>query len=80
MLPSIVDPRGHANDRLAPGGWIAHMQPDGSEFEIVASGFRNAFDIAFNEDGELFTFDADMEWDMGMPWYRPYSCESCDQR
>ena len=71
LIPSIVDPRGHANDRFAPGGWIAHMQPDGSEFEIVASGFRNAFDIAFNEDGELFTFDADMEWDMGMPWYRP---------
>ena len=71
LLPSIIDPRGHANDRMAPGGWVAHMQPDGSAFEIVGSGFRNAFDIAFNEDGELFTFDADMEWDMGMPWYRP---------
>ena len=71
LLPSIIDPRGHANDRLAPGGWVAHMQPDGSEFEVISSGFRNAFDIAFNEDGELFTFDADMEWDMGMPWYRP---------
>ncbi len=23
------------------------------------------------EHGDLFTFDADMEWDMGMPWYRP---------
>ncbi|MCA9258539.1 MAG: c-type cytochrome, partial [Planctomycetales bacterium] len=22
-------------------------------------------------DGELFTFDADMEWDIGTPWYRP---------
>ena len=71
LLPSIIDPRGHANDRLAPGGWVAHMQPDGSDFEVISSGFRNAFDIAFNEDGELFTFDADMEWDMGMPWYRP---------
>ncbi len=71
LLPSIVDPRGHANERLAPGGWIAKMNPDGSDFEIVGSGFRNAFDITFNADGELFTFDADMEWDMGMPWYRP---------
>lgn len=71
LLPSVVDPRGHANDRMAPGGWIARMSPDGSEFEIVGSGFRNAYDIAFNGDGELFTFDADMEWDMGMPWYRP---------
>ena len=71
LLPAIVDPRGHANDRMAPGGWIARMNPDGSGFEIVSSGFRNAYDIAFNADGELFTFDADMEWDMGMPWYRP---------
>lgn len=71
LLPYVVDPRGHANERMAPGGWIASMSPDGSHFEIVGSGFRNAFDIAFNGDGELFTFDADMEWDMGMPWYRP---------
>ena len=71
LLPTVVDPRGHANDRMAPGGWIARMSPDGSEFEILGSGFRNPFDIAFNGDGELFTFDADMEWDMGMPWYRP---------
>ncbi len=71
LLPAVVDPRGHANERLAPGGWVARMQPDGSNFEVVSSGFRNAFDIAFNGDGELFTFDADMEWDMAMPWYRP---------
>lgn len=71
LLPSFVDPRGHANDRLAPGGWIAKMNPDGSDFEIISSGYRNPYDIAFNAAGELFTFDADMEWDMGMPWYRP---------
>ena len=28
-------------------------------------------DVAFNEDGEMLTFDADMEWDAGAPWYRP---------
>ena len=71
LLPAFVDPRGHANDRMAPGGWVARMNPDGSEFEIVSSGFRNAFDMGFNLDGELLVFDADMEWDMGMPWYRP---------
>ena len=71
LLPYIIDPRGHANDRMAPGGWVARMNPDGSDFEVIGIGFRNAFDIAFNADGELFTFDADMEWDMGMPWYRP---------
>ncbi|NDC64541.1 MAG: heme-binding protein, partial [Planctomycetia bacterium] len=25
----------------------------------------------FNADGEMFVYDADMEWDFGMPWYRP---------
>ena len=34
-------------------------------------GFRNPFDIAFNRDGELFTYDSDMEWDVNTPWYRP---------
>ena len=71
LLPSVIDPRGHANERMAPGGWIASFNPDGSNFEIVSSGFRNPFDMAFNADGELLVFDADMEWDMGMPWYRP---------
>ena len=41
------------------------------EIEIVAGGFRNAYDAAFNLAGELFTFDSDMEWDINLPWYRP---------
>ena len=36
----------------------------------MAGGFRNAYDIAFNAHGDLFTFDSDMEWDIGLPWYR----------
>ena len=28
-------------------------------------------DMAFNREGDLFTFDSDMEWDMNTPWYRP---------
>jgi putative heme-binding domain-containing protein len=38
---------------------------------LIAAGFRNEFDAAFNRLGELFTYDADMEWDIGAPWYRP---------
>ena len=71
MFPLIKDPRGHANDRNAPGGWIAHIDPDGKRWELVSAGYRNAFDIAFNDTGDLFAYDADMEWDFGLPWYRP---------
>jgi len=71
LFPLIKDPRGHANDRMAPGGWIAKIDPTGTNWELISAGYRNAFDIAFNEDGELFAYDADMEWDFGMPWYRP---------
>ncbi len=71
LFPLIKDPNGHANDRYAPGGWIAHIDSAGANWELVSAGYRNPFDIAFNEDGELFTYDADMEWDFGMPWYRP---------
>ena len=71
LLPRMWDAGGHAVGKMAPGGWIAKVSPDGKEWELVASGFRNEYDIAFNSDGELFTYDADMEWDVGTPWYRP---------
>lgn len=71
IFQSIKDPRGHANDRMAPGGWIAHTDSLGEHWQLVAAGFRNTFDIAFNSDDELFAYDSDMEWDFGMPWYRP---------
>ncbi|WP_235843161.1 c-type cytochrome [Maribacter hydrothermalis] len=71
LLKPFLDARGHANDVKAPGGWITKFNPDGSSFELISVGFRNPFDMAFNSDGELFAYDADMEWDIGMPWYRP---------
>ena len=71
LLPVIKDPRGHANHRKAPGGWVAKVDPSGKNWDIVSSGFRNSYDMAFTADGELLVFDSDMEWDMGMPWYRP---------
>ena len=71
LLPSMNDANGHAAGIKAPGGWIARTNPDGSEFELVASGFRNEYDIAFDTSGELFSYDADMEWDIGTSWYRP---------
>lgn len=71
LFPKIVDPNGHAVDRTAPGSWIAKINPEGTDWQLVSAGYRNAFDLAFNEDGELFTYDSDMEWDFGMPWYQP---------
>ncbi len=71
LLPRLWDPNGHAVGRMAPGGFICKVAPDGSRCELIAAGFRNEYDIAFQPDGELFTYDADMEWDIGLPWYRP---------
>jgi len=71
LFPLIKDPRGHANNRMAPGGWIAKTDPEGKSYELISAGYRNAFDLTFNEAGDMFVYDADMEWDFGMPWYRP---------
>lgn len=69
LVPRI--PTGFMDNSLAPQGWIARTDPEGREWELIAAGFRNEFDAAFNRLGELFTYDADMEWDIGVPWYRP---------
>ncbi len=71
LLPRQWDARGHARGKLAPGGWIAKTDPEGKQWEIISIGYRNPYDMDFNVDGELFAYDADMEWDMGSPWYRP---------
>jgi putative heme-binding domain-containing protein len=71
LLPLLLDPNGFGNNQPPPGGWIAKTDSIGSKWELISTGYRNPFDMAFNEDGELFTYDSDMEWDMGSPWYRP---------
>ena len=71
LLPRQWDARGHARGKLAPGGWICRTDPDGKTWEVVSMGYRNPYDMDFNTDGELFAYDADMEWDMGTSWYRP---------
>ena len=71
LLPRMVDGSGFMADEKAPGGFICRVSPDGTTWDLVSIGFRNPFDIAFNRDGELFTYDSDMEWDVNTPWYRP---------
>lgn len=71
ILPRLWDGNGHAKGKLAPGGYICKTDPDGKSVELYSYGFRNQFDMAFNASGDLFSYDADMEWDIGTPWYRP---------
>ncbi|NOT31312.1 MAG: DUF1080 domain-containing protein, partial [Planctomycetes bacterium] len=71
LLAPYADPNGHAVGITAPGGWIVRTDPEGEHWELVAVGFRNAYDLAYSSAGELFTYDSDMEWDVGLPWYRP---------
>jgi putative heme-binding domain-containing protein len=72
---NLLDPpligRGFMREVMAPGGWIAKTDKDGKNWELITSGFRNEYDAAFDKNGSLFTFDADMEWDFSVPWYRP---------
>ncbi len=76
--------RNYGNDRMFSAAWdrfhwsdsvqppCGHvMQLAGGKPLLYCGGLRNPFGIAFNEDGEAFTYDADMEWDIGLPWYRP---------
>ncbi|MSR30576.1 MAG: c-type cytochrome [Gemmataceae bacterium] len=71
LLPRMWDANGHARGIMAPGGYIARTDPEGKEWEMISIGYRNAYDFGINTVGELFAYDADMEWDMGSPWYRP---------
>lgn len=71
LLPRYVDPRGHANKITAPGGTIHRFDPTLTKLEQVVGGFRNAYDFSIDPSGELWTYDSDMEWDFGLPWYRP---------
>jgi glucose/arabinose dehydrogenase len=71
LLPHMVDGSGFMTGEKAPGGCIYRVSPDGKTWQLYSMGYRNAFDMAFNSDGELFTYDSDMEWDVNMPWYRP---------
>lgn len=71
LLPHMMDARGHGKELKAPGGFIIQTDPEGKKWSLQAMGFRNPFDAAVNQAGDIFTYDADMEYDIGSPWYRP---------
>ena len=71
LLPRILDPRGHANRLRAPGGTLYRVDLDANVWERLSGGLRNPFDLAIGAAGEVFAYEADMEWDRGLPWFRP---------
>jgi putative heme-binding domain-containing protein len=54
-----------------PLGHLARTDPEGRGWEVLCRGLRNPYGIDFNRHGEAFTFDADNEGDVGLPFYRP---------
>jgi putative heme-binding domain-containing protein len=71
LIPRMWDASGHAVGIMAPGGHIYRVDPDGKNWVPISIGYRNQYDAAYNRDGELFTYDSDMEWFMNLPFYRP---------
>lgn len=72
LIPRVMDPVATFFDKLKiPYGYVLKTDENGARWELMAGGFRNHYDMDFNADGELFTYDSDMEWDAGLPWYRP---------
>lgn len=71
LLPRMPDGRGFMAGVLGPGGCLYQVDPEGKNWELLSTGYRNQYDAAFNRHGDLFTYDADMEWDFNTPWYRP---------
>lgn len=62
---------GHSAGKKAPAGFVMRLSPDGKEREMMSMGYRNPVDFGLNRHGEMFVYDADMEYDIGSPWYRP---------
>jgi putative heme-binding domain-containing protein len=71
LLPCAWETHLYGGGVTPPGGHVVRTDRDGKRWEILAAGLRNPFGIDFNPDGDLFTYDADLEWDIGLPWYHP---------
>ena len=71
IIPLLGPQTGRLGQEKAPGGTIARTTFDGKDFHLFAGGMRNALHFDWNADGEIFSFDSDMEPEFGVPWYRP---------
>jgi len=50
---------------------IFRFDSDGTHWECIAADGRNPPNLGLNYLGDFFSFDSDMEWHVGLPWYRP---------
>ncbi len=71
-----IDGRKHITEMTSPirterQASVFRLDPDGRRWECVAAGGRNPPGLGLNHLGELFSFDSDMEWHVGLPIYRP---------
>lgn len=71
ILPRMWPPVGSGRGILAPAGTLGRTDLAGRQFELFAIGFRNAYRMAFDPNGEIFTDDSDTENEIGTPWYLP---------
>lgn len=68
LVPALANPTDYEKAR---SGYLARFDLETKQWEIITRGLRNPYGIDFNPLGEIFTYDADAEYDMGASWYRP---------
>jgi hypothetical protein len=71
IIPLLGPQTNRLGHEKAPGGYIARTTFDAKDLHLVSGGMRNALHFDWNADGEIFSFDSDMEPEFGVPWYRP---------
>ena len=69
FLPQYNDPRFGNSTRIGVHATVWRIEA-GNRFSLQFSGMRNPYDFVYSLNGEAFTFDSDMEWDVNSPWYR----------
>jgi putative heme-binding domain-containing protein len=68
--------RAHVTEESSPAriereACVFRVSPDGRRWECLGTGGRNPPSLGLHALGDLFSHDSDMEWHVGLPWYRP---------
>jgi hypothetical protein len=71
IIPLLGPQTGRLGHEKAPGGTLWRSTFEAKDLHLFAGGMRNALHFDWNADGEVFSFDSDMEPEFGVPWYRP---------